>query len=363
MSNSDGKIGGVTIANMREVERALVQKGICTQLYLRQCIAKLTGNKSEVSERTVQIAIRNLKKIYGDKNKIIKTQGFGQSGPNYQLDNLSYLCYPEVIYNDGDRRTMRMLLQIVSLHNMPIREFVDKIKNNLGDDADIVNAVSIGKEPFCGFRYMFNDIFRAIFEKKILRIEYKPANRSKKEQIVSPLMLKIFNERWYLIGHVHELNPFDWTIFPLDRIHTISQYYGDKSFWSIPLSEINEYYDKVIGYQVPVECVKGSSKDNPKRSLRAKDLITTQIVFRVNDPNTYRFIKRKPLHLSQTFDDSTQEIRLNVVENPTLYKRLLEFGSEIAILSPETVRETLIIKAKTIYDNLTNPQLDCALIP
>lgn len=129
-----------------------------------------------------------------------------------------------------------------------------------------------------------------------------------------------------------------------------------------PLSQINEYYDKVIGYQVPIECVKGSSKDNPKRSLRANDLITTQIVFRVNDPNTYRFIKHKPLHLSQTFDDCTQVIRLNVVENDTLYKRLIEIGAEITILSPETVRETLSIKAKTIYDNLVNPQLDCVSI-
>lgn len=76
MDNSDGKIGGVTIANMREVERALVQKGICSQLYLRQCIAKLTGNKSEISERTVQIAIKNLEEKYGDKNKIIKRQVF-----------------------------------------------------------------------------------------------------------------------------------------------------------------------------------------------------------------------------------------------------------------------------------------------
>jgi len=362
MSNSDGKIGGVTIANMREVERALVQKGICSQLYLRQCIAKLIGNKLEVSERTVQIAIKNLKERYGDKNKIIKSQGFGQSGPNYQLDNLSYLCYPEVICNDRDREVMRMLLQIASLHNMPIREFIDKIKNNLEDGADIVNAVSIEKEPFLGFRCMFSDIFRAIFEKKILKIEYTPANKSGKEQIVSPLMLKNFNERWYLIGHVHELNSFDWTIFPLDHIHTISQYYGDKSYWLIPLSQINEYYDKVIGYQVPTECVKGSSKDNPKRFLRAKDLITTQIVFRVNEPHTYEFIKRKPLHLSQTFNDSTQEIQLNVVENDTLYKRLLEFGSEITILSPEIVQETLITKAKAIYYNLTNPQLDCVLI-
>ncbi|MCS2946978.1 WYL domain-containing protein [Bacteroides sp. BFG-638] len=362
MNNTDGKIGGVTIANMREVERALVQKGICSQLYLRQCIAKMIGNKSEVSERTVQIAIKNLKERYGDKNKIIKSQGFGQSGPNYQLDNLSYLCYPEVVYSDRDRGTMRMLLQIASLYNMPIREFVDKIKNSFDDDADIVNAVSIGKEPFLGFKYMFSYIFSAIFEKKILKIEYKSANRPKKEQIVSPLMLKTFNERWYLIGHVHELNPFDWTIFPLDRIHAISQYCGDKSFWSIPLSQINEYYDKVIGYQVPIECVKGSSKDNPKRSLRANDLITTQIVFRVNDPNTYRFIKHKPLHLSQTFDDCTQVIRLNVVENDTLYKRLIEIGAEITILSPETVRETLSIKAKTIYDNLVNPQLDCVSI-
>lgn len=110
----------------------------------------MIGNKSEVSERTVQIAIKNLKERYGDKNKIIKSQGFGQSGPNYQLDNLSYLCYPEVVYSDRDRGTMRMLLQIASLYNMPIREFVDKIKNSFDDDADIVNAVSIGKEPFWG---------------------------------------------------------------------------------------------------------------------------------------------------------------------------------------------------------------------
>lgn len=355
------KIGGVTTANMREVERVLVQKGKCSQLVLRKCVAQLLGNKSMVSKRTIQILIKNLRERYGNKNKIIKTCGCGSEGPIYKLEHISYLCYPEVLYDDADRDIMRILLRVASLYNLPVKDLVDKLKFHLADYPQTADMVSIDKEPFAGFFKHFGTIFQALFDKEIIQLEYKPANKEGIQSlIVSPLMLKNFNERWYLIGHTHEPNSFDWSVFPLDRIHSINRYIGDKSYRTIPASQINEYYDKVIGYHVPYECVKGGSRENPKHTLQARDLITTKIVFRVDNPETYEFIKCKPLHCSQISDDITHEIHIEVVENNTLYNRLMEYGNEITILSPASVKDKLLSKVKSIYDNLSNPQKDFA---
>ncbi|MEG0580255.1 MAG: WYL domain-containing protein, partial [Niameybacter sp.] len=109
----------------------------------------------------------------------------------------------------------------------------------------------------------------------------------------------------------------------------------------------------------PWDKIRGNNPDNPKRVQRASDLMTTSICLRVDNEKTYKYIKNKPFHNSQRANDTTHQITLELVENDTLYKRFMEFGAEITVISPESVRNTLAERARLIYENLINPQLDC----
>lgn len=178
-------------------------------------------------------------------------------------------------------------------------------------------------------------------KKTVLKIVYKPFDRGQQEIIFHLHRIVKYNERCFLVGVSEKENcePMRDYKIALDRIIEFK-----KQKWRNFIEEIPGEYDYLND-------IIGITKGNGK---------IQQIRIRANDKKTFGRILTKPLHWSQEAvlfpnfleNRSYGEFIINVVPNQELMAKILYFGSNIEIVSPESYRECVINemqKALEIY--------------
>lgn len=354
------QIGDVMISTIKIVEKCLYE-GRNSRERIKIAIGEAKG-KEPVSDRLVQMCIKHLNWMYDGDNKITKSIK-NIDGPIYHLENYDNLCFPDAIFEENKRDVMRVLLRLASIHRIPVRKLFTELKTRKiseieqdNSDFEVMN-LGVTEEPFPKFIQIFSRLFDAICRKELISIDYKYGGRytmpEKDHEVktLSPLMLKIFKERWYLIAHEHKPMSYDWSVFPLDRIIEINKYEGNKTYWDKDPRIIEEYYSKVIGFDVPPEKVKSASPDL-NRSMLPKDLITTHIEIGFDNAKTYDYVKRNPIHVSQQYRDIDYTIELDLVENAALYRELMRYAPDIKFLYPGSVKDELNKRVIAIIDKI-----------
>ena len=140
--------------------------------------------------------------------------------------------------------------------------------------------------------------------------------------VIHPLILKEFNNRWFLIGKKE--NEDKIYTFPLDRIEKIdfelSVDYIDELF------DADDYYKNTFGVTVLPE----------EKAL--------DIEFLANSLNA-PYIETKPFHHSQKilerFEDGSIRFGLHVHHNFEIERLFLGFGRGIKVLSPRDFRRKI----------------------
>jgi predicted DNA-binding transcriptional regulator YafY len=180
-------------------------------------------------------------------------------------------------------------------------------------------------------------LFNAIHNCQELQIDYRPFEGESAIEVCYPLYLKQFNQRWFLV--VQKANNTNETQhYSLDRIEKV-KVTGQHFFYPTHFdSEV--YFEDVIGVTVnpgPVETIK----------------------FRVKKPRAY-YISTKPIHLSQKQlkenrdpNESFLYFHISVIPNKELYATFLEFGPDLEVLSPNSVRDALKEMIVNMYDLYT----------
>jgi predicted DNA-binding transcriptional regulator YafY len=168
-------------------------------------------------------------------------------------------------------------------------------------------------------------LFNAIHHCQELQIKYKPFEEQETTEAYFPLYLKQFNQRWFLV--VEQLDqPNQYKHLSLDRIVEITP--TGKTFQYPIQFEPEDYFHDVVGVTV-----------------NAGSPLTVEL--RVKKPRAY-YIRTKPIHKSQKeikgaegADREYIDYRIKVIPNKELYATLLEFGPDLEVLTPETVREEM----------------------
>lgn len=339
--------GPIMINNMAVVESILSDLNTHYATELTNVIKK---DGRPVSLRTIQIIIKKLNETYNGLNFI--EHGRSPKGENgntpYRLQNNIELVFPEKMFTSNERNIISSLLKLITVFDgaLPMQKLLRYLKIKDSDIKDFFH----GKIDFEYNKYIgewISVLYDSIILKKVVEIDYQPLNSKEDSagKIVSPYCLKNFNNRWYLIGHVHIPDSYDWTLFPLDRIRAICSYAGNKEYKECNSKVIKNYYKYIVGFHVPQK----NGGCSPKH-LSASDLERVNIKIKVNDSNIFYYIKTNPIHRYQRCNGSTQMIELDVIENTSLYTKLLSFGGDIEVLEPTSLRDKIKEEANRILN-------------
>ncbi len=334
-------------ANMKVLEFTLSDLHFHTAQELRSLIKNKDGKT--ISLRALQNILKELNdNIYGNgkHNKIIRKHG-EKGNPMYRLENNTELAFPEVMFTNQDRVLITSLLKMIAVFDggLPINKLLTNLKIKNSEIKDFFHG-KIDIEYNQYIHKWISILYDSIVQKKVIEIEYREMESLEKSTLtVSPYLLKNFNNRWHLIGHIHKPFSFEWSIFSLDRIINIKSHTGSKSFREAKLEIINEYYDSVIGFYVPTQ----KSSEIPKY-LNPSMLKPFDIKIKVLDQSTFYYIQTNPIHKSQQCDAKKQEISFRVIENPLLYSKLFSFGSKIKVIEPDFLSEKIIDDAHKVIN-------------
>ena len=172
-------------------------------------------------------------------------------------------------------------------------------------------------------------LINAIQNRFPLTITYKPYDKDVRVVQVCPYHIKQYNNRWFLIGRPIITNVIH--IYSLDRIISIKHL--SKEYIESPI-DFSEYFDDVIGVTV-------------------NDVELTEIAFLVSKKR-YPYIRTKPLHWSQKHyaardTEDYVYLTIEVKPNKELITLFLSFGTDLIVLSPENIRQSLLENIEQSY--------------
>ena len=178
--------------------------------------------------------------------------------------------------------------------------------------------------------------------KMACRFEYKPFDKSKKNLVFHPHLVKEYNGRLFSIG-VSEMEgkePFRKYVIAVDRIQgeILAADYGCAYLPSLD----NEY--RYLSNLVGVTLEEGAE--------------LTTITLRAHDKYTFGRLVTKPIHSSQrivcmpSYKDGREygDVELTVYPNKELVGQILSYGSMLEVVGPDGFRHRVAEELNKMYD-------------
>jgi predicted DNA-binding transcriptional regulator YafY len=276
------------------------------------------------SKRTIQDDLRFMKEEKGAPIEKIKDGSktyFLYGERNYSIKNLP--VKDEEIRLLTDAIVMLKGITDIKLFQ-DVEEVVSKLQNTV--KTSVENGPSIiqfEKNSVATGTGYIDSLFAAIKEKMPLRISYQPFKADKAEQCVfHPYLLKEYRNRWFVIGRKNDASAI--TNLALDRIKELKN--SAAPFIENDLFDPEVYYNNIVGVTLP----------------EGELVQPIEIKIKVNQ---VPYIKTKPIHHTQEIIKEYAKgdilIRLFLINNYELRSVLLGFGSDIQVLKPESLRNSL----------------------
>lgn len=328
------ELGYRRATRLRKIEHALVNhpEGLNWEK-----LCDIIGLNTASKARTLQNDLNELRGLYCGKQYI-------STSPHKLELNGGDLAFPEAEFSSNDRKQLSSICRLIAFFDgaVPIKDVLNvtvrDAEEALKGMSDNIDISTDSKE----ITYI-KEIFEAIEGRYVLDVLFPRLNNGK-EFPFAPYMLKRFNNKWFVTGRMYVDNPFDWTVIPLAGIPILNKHKGEciylpkKEFEIRDIKQrIRAYYDKVLGFHVPTN---ETDPDKVSRSLNPDTLKTEDIIINCT-PKALRLIKENPIHINQRISEKDSEVRLNLVINPLLIKRILGMGDEVEVMSPQILREVV----------------------
>ena len=303
---------------------------------IRDYDAQLKGTERStmtVSRRTVLYDLKFMKDPilgFGAPIESDKTDGYYYDDPNFQI--FQSKANRSDIERLGDALLMLKQLsgedQFSELESLVMRlEETYDIKRKQSDRSPVQFETSSNIEG----QQWVSELSLHIKNEACMSIDYQPFGRDVTTRVISPYLIKEYNNRWFLIGWDHRYNGI--TNLGLDRVKSITISLQE---YNVPSGEIDDFGKDIIGISYP----KGVTKE--KIVLRAHNS-------RVN------YLETKPLHISQVKTQSETDsalFELELIPNYEFYSKIMMSADDLEIVSPKHVREEVmekIDKASSMY--------------
>ncbi len=201
------------------------------------------------------------------------------------------------------------------------------VGNILSECKDLKHRILFESVP-SGQHYLTH-IIEAMRDGKVLSLSYQSFRMDVPAPYeVEPYCLKIYKQRWYLLGRRTDLCVM--RTFALDRIKGIDS--TDKTFLLPDSFDAEKYFEDTIGIIVEDDC-------RPQ----------TVTIYAVNGQQDY--IRSLPLHpTQQEYETGCEGAKFSIFAQPNydLIQELLRYGEDVTVLSPKWFRD----KFRQIANNM-----------
>lgn len=304
-----------------------------------EALRELYGDDhSGIKTRTLRSDINYMRTRASEAGVEVETVDDG-NGFYYRYSEPDFSIFRQGLGEDDLAQLKETILMLQRFKGMPNFDWMSELVVKLEDKLDLrgISKSVVGydeNQEYTGLDW-FQDIFDAIINKSVLRIQYKTFSDVDYDWIIHPYYIKEYNNRWFLFG----LNEEKGTIYnvALDRIEDIEQV--NKEF--IPSDiDFESYWDDVVGVSVESE---------EKMPIRLKF-----------SEHRFPYVMTKALHPSQRMVDVDNRIvEINVIPNNELEALILSFGRDVEVVSPIEYRQQIQAVIRETYDKYFPVQVDC----
>jgi hypothetical protein len=197
--------------------------------------------------------------------------------------------------------------------------------NREAKDGDI--RISSSMEQNLTNIHLLPVFFKAISDKQVLRFDYQRFGQEPFTLVFHPQFLKEYNGRWFVFGEA-DREPYQAYNVPLDRIVGEVCEVDDVEYIPAPKGFYQEFFKNIIG----VTHEKGAKVE--------------EVIIRTKTEYQHGLLLTKPLHHSQTetlpFGEHDSqcygEVRLTIEPNRELRGRILLYGANLEVISPQSLR-------------------------
>lgn len=299
---------------------------------LRKDLYRFKSTLEEIGQSDMLIVGRGAENKLYDEEKDHRTKTFHYKDPNFSIipyltDELSDSEYRKLV---NAIRKLRGSLSEQTFEDIQF-SILSRVEADYGKGLQCVEYEDNRKLKGRQYRPV---IYNAITEKHILKIKYKTFRGDKFEFDFHPYLLKQYNERWFAFG----LNTEDGNQYfniPLDRLVSAPLTVGHYE------EDIPENYAKHFEKMVGVTRLSGKNIEH--------------IIIKISDIDTWGRATTKPLTSQRTLeefciDSGFGTISLDVFPNNELYSKLLSWGKNVEIESPDHIRNEM----KDILESIAN---------
>lgn len=320
------------------------------------------ANEFGVHENTIKNDIRWFNETYGDKLIIVQNNKDNSRRKHYELTDKSFQIPDDnTLLTTTERATLGKVIHLLGgLRNAEWFDFAHEAKVGISNKLNMIRGgktlVSYDENSLLqGAKKWLSTIFGLIKDEKVFSMDYKEFNGQRSTVVGSPLLLKEYNKRWFLIANVGKkvlknadrmpskpLRDTGFEVFPLDRIESI----GATSDATVDFDKAgfdpDTFFDDVVGVTHWKDRETGVM--NPLMEVR----------FRVSKESS-RYIETKPLHKTQkkisSNPDGSMTFEIKVRKNYELTQLLLSYGESLTVLSPLELVEEMKEKAAAMLRN------------
>ena len=206
------------------------------------------------------------------------------------------------------------------------------ISNLLAESQSLGSRVQVEEIPSA--QHCLTELLAAMRENRRVKVVYQPfVAEAPFELVLQPLFVKLYDRRWYLYAN----KPSDEKIklYALDRIHAVKT--QDEQFVLPTDFDPEVYTHDAFGVAIYDEIPPCTIRIRVRAGLAA-------------------YLRTLPLHHSQRELETTNryaDFEYFVAPTQEFYLKLMSYGWQIEVLSPEKVRASIhwkLMQAAVIYD-------------
>ena len=318
---------------LRQVDRAWNWKTLAEACALE--IEKVTGKSTTLSERTIK----------GDLQSMRMDTALGYFAPidydraekSYYYTNRNFsITEAPLSRSDSDelRNAITLLHQFTGFQHLNgIDNIIQKLELLAYEStADNKKLVHLAQPTTIPGQQWLDQLYEAIKDESSLMMTYKPFDREEFSGVISPYLLKEYDNRWYLYAKFH--NKDQLRTYGLERITKLTTTL--QKYKPTPEFSPETYFRDLIGVTL-----------EPNKAIQ-------KVCFRAFG-KTADYIRTKPLHNSQVELDNMQDtatFQIAVIPNFELESLLLSFGENIEITKPKAMQQRIakrLSKAHKLY--------------